>query len=351
MRTMLKETKKLENSMIEMIFEVPAELFIAREAEALKILGSDIEIAGFRKGKVPTDVLKSQLPEIDILEKMAELVVGEIYPKTVMDEKIEVIGRPEVSITKLARGNALEFKVKTAVLPEVNLPDYKKIVKEEWKKENTEEISDEEVEKAIKDVRQMRAHQKLHDDKTEHDHHAVIKDEDLPVFDDEFVKTLGNFQNVAEFREKLRDNLKLEKKMEQKNKNRSAVIERIAKETKADLPEVIIKSELERMINELRITIERAGLSFDDYYKHIGKSEEDMRKEFEPEAKKRALIQLAIFEISKKEKLTPTEEEIKTEAEAIASRHKDVDPMRVSAYVEQVLTNEKVFNYLEKLAS
>lgn len=349
---MLKEKKKLDGSILELIFEVPAELFIAREGEALKLLGENVEIAGFRKGKVPEDVLRKNLPEIEILEKMAELVVGDIYPKTIAEEKIDIIGRPEVTITKLARGNPLEFKVKTAVIPEVALPDYKKIAKEEGKNIIADEISDEDLEKAITDIQQMRAHQKMHDDNIPHDqhNHGEIKKEDLPPLDDEFVKTLGNFQTVAEFREKLRDNLKLEKQMEQKNKNRAAIMERIAKETKADLPEVIIKSELERMINELRMTIERAGLSFDDYYKHIGKKEEDMRKEFEPEAKKRALIQLAIFEISKKEKLTPTAEEIKPEFDAIISRNKDADPMRVSAYVEQVLTNEKVFTFLESSA-
>src|SRR5258706_9730281 len=247
---MLKETKKLDSSMIEMIFEVPAETFIVREAEALKVLGGELEIAGFRKGKAPEEVLKKHLPEIQILEKMAELVIGDIYPKIIIEEKIESIGRPQVTITKLARGNPLEFKVITSVLPEIRLPDYKKIAKEEWKDLSSNEIFEEDLEKAIMDVRKMRAHQKLHDDKgrvskddTRHEQsgdsvessaeshdHPELKEENLPPLDDDFVKSLGNFKTIEEFREKMRDNLKLEKKMEQKNKNRSAVIERIAKE-------------------------------------------------------------------------------------------------------------------------
>lgn len=343
---MLKETKKLDGSQVELLFEVPAEVFIAREAEALKILGEDLEIDGFRKGKAPEDVVKKYLPEIAILEKMAELAISDLYPKTVTEEKLDVIGRPDVSITKLARGNALEFKVKATVLPELTLPDYKKIAKTEWKDES-EDVTEEEVENAIKDIQKMRAHQKLHDSGVEHDHDAEITDDQLEPLTDDFVKTIGNFTTVAEFREKLRDNMKAEKKVTNKDKNRSRIIEAITEKTKADVPAILIQSELDKMIMQLRDTVERAGLDFNEYYKQMKKTEEEVRNDLKPDAEKRARMELVLFEIAKLEKLTPSEEEVMKEAEALLARYPGADKLRAFAYVEQVLTNERVFEFLE----
>ncbi|MEN9582829.1 MAG: hypothetical protein RL641_783 [Candidatus Parcubacteria bacterium] len=335
--------------MIELLFEVPAETWVTHETEAVEMLGKDLELDGFRKGKAPMEVLKKHLPEMMILEKMAELVIADMYPKTVAEKKIQVIGRPEVMITKLAPGNALEFTVKTAVIPEVKLPDYKKIAKEEWKEES-EEVTDEDFEKAVIDIQKMRAHQKMHEDNVPHEahDHNEIKNEDLPPLTDEFVKTLGAFETVDEFKAKLRDNLKVEKKIENKNKNRSKIVERIATETKVDVPDILVESEQGKMLLQLRETIERAGMSFDDYAKHIGKTEDDMKKDFEVDAKKRAIMELALFEIGKQENLTPTEEAIGKEVEGLLERYPGADRDRAVAYIEQVMTNEAVFEFLEK---
>ncbi len=349
---MLKKTNKLDKSILEMLFEVPAEVWIVRETEAIEFLGQDVELDGFRKGKAPLEVLKKSLPEIMILEKTAELVIADLYPKTVGEEKIAVIGRPEVSITKLARGNALEFTVKAAVVPEVKLPDYVKIAKEEMKAES-EEVTDEDFEKALLDIRRMRAHQKMHEDNVPHEahDHNAIDEKDLPELTDEFVQSIGAFKTVDEFKAKLRDNLKAEKLIENKNKNRSKLVERISKETTTDVPDVLVQSELDKMVMQLRETIERAGMSFDDYSKHIGKTEEDVRKDFLPDAEKRAVMELALYEIGKKEKLTPTEEAINAEVDKLIAQYPGADRNRAIAYVEQVMTNEAVFEFLEKSAT
>lgn len=346
---MLKKTNKLDKSMIEMLFEVPAETWIARESEAIGFLSKDMELDGFRKGKAPMEIIKKNLPEISILEKMAEIIISEIYPKTIIENKIQAIGHPEISITKLARGNSLEFTAKTAVIPEVGLPDYTKIAKEEWKNESAE-ITDEEYEKALKDVQKMRAHQKMHEENIPHENHSheSIKDEDLPELTDEFIQTIGNFKTVDEFKSKLRDNLKTEKIVENKNKNRSKVIERISSETKVELPDILIKSEQDKMVMQLRETIERAGMSFDDYTKHIGKTEEDIRRDFEADAKKRAVMELVLYEIGKKENLVPNEEALGKEVESLLERYPGADKQKALAFAEQVMTNEAVFEFLEK---
>ena len=120
---------KLPKSEIEIEGELEADIFENYFTKALKRLGENLKIDGFRKGKIPENILLSKIPEITILEEMAQIALNEHYPKILEEEKIDAIGRPEISITKLARKNPLGFKIKTAVLPKIKLPDYKGIAK------------------------------------------------------------------------------------------------------------------------------------------------------------------------------------------------------------------------------
>src|SRR3989344_8607248 len=134
----MTEIKKIEKSRVEITGVISIEEFEKFRNQALKNINDEVIIDGFRKGKVPENILISKVGEMTILEEMAELAISSAYPKILMDEKIDAIGRPEISITKLASGNTLEYKIVTAVVPEVKLADYKKISKEEKnKKEET----------------------------------------------------------------------------------------------------------------------------------------------------------------------------------------------------------------------
>ncbi|MBU0612234.1 trigger factor family protein [Patescibacteria group bacterium] len=121
--------KKLPKSELEIEGSMESDAFEAYFEKALKEIGKDLEIPGFRKGRVPENILLKNVPEIKILEEMAKMALNEHYPKIIEDEKIDAISRPEISITKLARKNPLEFKIKTAVMPIIKLPDYKEISK------------------------------------------------------------------------------------------------------------------------------------------------------------------------------------------------------------------------------
>jgi len=362
--------KKLPKSEVEIEGELEADVFEAYFAKALKKLGENLKIDGFRKGKIPESVLISNIPEIRILEEMAEMALSEHYPKIIEDEKIDAISRPEISIIKLARKNPLGFKIKTAILPTIKLPDYKSVAKKVvgniTDADKNVTVSEEDLDNTIMDIRKSRAkreHMAEHVHKEgekshEHEHNeetptSDIKNpmsdvkEELPEFNDAFVQALGPFKDVADFKTKLKENIKLEKENQNKEKTRLKIIEKIIDESEMDLPEILVQIELDKILYRMESDITQMGLKFEDYLKHLNKTTDDLRKEFKGDAEKKAKLALILNEIAKVEKIIADEEQIAKEVTAILEHYKDADPDRARMHAENVLTNEKIFQFLE----
>lgn len=340
---------------VEIIGTITAEKMALMRERALAKIRADLELPGFRKGNAPDNIVAQKVGEMKLMEEAAELALSEEYPNILEEHKIDAIGRPEISITKIGLGSPMEFKVKTSLMPKVKLGDYKKVASsqnlESSKDTKKIEITDKEIEDVIKNIQRNIAHQKMHAESGEDEHthnHAEIKDEDLPEVNDEFAKIIGGFKDVAEMKVKIKENIALEKGMKEKDKKRTAILEAIMEKSTIDLPKIIIDGELEKMLAQFKDDIARAGVSYEDYLKHIKKTEEDLKKEWKDVAVKRAKSQIILNNIAKEENITPKEEEVKKEMEHILSQYKDAERFRVRMYVETFLTNELVFQFLEK---
>lgn len=349
------ETKltKLPESEVEIEGKIPQETVEKYRDEAIKHFGENLDIKGFRKGHIPEDVVIKTAGEMAILEEMAEMALSANYPEILAEHKIYPLGRPEIIFTKLAPGNDAEFKIKTPIMPEVELPDYKKIAKE-TKEEETGEVTEEDVEKVVKDLQNMRAQQNAHkrehgDDTHAHgpDHTHDVKEEDIPELNDEFAKSFGDFKSVEEFKSKIKENLTEERKYESQNKRRTTILEKIEIETKVDVPKIIVDSEIDKMMAQIESDIARAGITWEDYEKHSGKTKDSIREEIRPDAQKRARTQLAISKIADLEKITPNEEKVKAQVEVLMQMYPGADELRTRAYVIQVMGNEEVLKFLE----
>lgn len=347
---MQTKVKKLPKSEVEIEGELESEKFESYFIPTLRKIGENLELDGFRKGKAPENVLLAKIPEIQILEEMAQTALTELYPKILEDEKIDAISRPEISILKLARKNPLVFRIKTAVLPEIKLPDYKKIAQKtlaEIKKENkTVEVTDKELEDTILDIRKSRA-PKVHIAEHEHQEGEIHPEPELPEFNDAFVQSLGPFKDVEDFKIKLKENIQLEKENQQKEKTRIKIIEEITENSKLDLPEILVEVELDKILYKMESDITQMGLKFDDYLKHVNKTKEDLRKDFRKDAEKKAKLALILNEIAKAEKIIPDPEQVAKEVAAILEHYKEADPERARMHAENILTNEKIFQFLE----
>ena len=339
------EIKKLEKSQIEIIGEIDAEKFKSYWSKAIKELSKDAKIDGFRPGNIPEDILIKQIGEEALLHESAEMALRDAYPDIVIENKLHIIGRPKISLTKMAKDNPLGFKITTAVLPDIKLPDYKeiaKVVKEEQaKKEIT--VEEKEVGDVIEQIRKGRA------TKLEHKEGEETKEETiLPELNDDFAKTLGDFKTVDELKAKITENIKEEKETRKKQETRMKIVETIADKIELEMPELLIEAETDRIINETAGQMAQLGMKFEDYLKTSKKTIEDIRKESRVPAEKRAKLNLLLKKIASEEKIELLPEEVETEVQKILDQYKEVDPTIAKSYIEDVLVNEKVFNLLEE---
>ena len=345
------DIKKLDKSQVEITASISSETLETYRAQALKNINESITVDGFRKGMVPENIIISKVGDMAILEEMSELALSKAYMDILIDNKIDAIGRPTVGVTKLAKGSPVEFKITTAVVPEFTLPDYKKIAKTEIKKDNADDlkVSEKDIDDAILRIRKSHASHEGHDhEKMTPEEHEKAVEATMPPLTDEFVKTLGDFSDVPDFRNKLSDMIALNKKDEAREKSRIRIADAIAEATTVELPDLMVESELERTQAQFEADIQRMGVKIDEYLKHAKKSLDDVRAEWRPHAEKKAKLQLILNEIAKKENIAPTKEEIESEIDHITEHYKDADRERAGVYAETVLTNEKVFQFLEE---
>lgn len=341
------EIKKLEQSQVEIAGEIPSADFESERAAVLKKFGEKADIPGFRKGHVPDTVLLKHFGEEAILYEMAEQALKKAYPAILEAEKIDAIGEPRISLTKLAAGNPLGFKITTSVMPDITLPDYAKLAAS-VPALTKEETTDKEVQNVIDEIRKARGKPATDSKILTPDGKPQKKEPELPELTDEFAKSLGDFKDVADLKAKIKENIAKEKEFRARDKRRVEIIEKILKETSFAVPEPFIQSEMAKILGRLKDDISRAGLEWDMYLKQAGKTEVDIAKEMRPEAEKRAKIQLIVHEIAHKENITPEKDIVEHEIKHIMEIHQDADKIAVQAYVESVLLNEAIFKWLEK---
>lgn len=168
------EKKELPKAQLELTVEISVEEFKPYIEKGAEAVAREIKIEGFRPGKAPYELVKAKVGEMTILEEAARLAVSKTIDKAIeenLDGK-EAVGQPQINITKLAPGNPLEYKIVLALLPEVKLGDYKSV-----KMEKIVDVSasEEEIEKMIADLREMRAKEVIVD--------REIKDGDKVIVD------------------------------------------------------------------------------------------------------------------------------------------------------------------------
>ncbi len=112
-----------------------------------------VKAAGFRPGKAPDTIVERELGSNTIQSEVLEAATSRSYSQAVNDLKLRVVAYPEVTLKKFVPYSELEYTAKVEVLPEVKLPDYKKLKLTKPKAE----VKGEEVNAMIEDLRVRQA--------------------------------------------------------------------------------------------------------------------------------------------------------------------------------------------------
>lgn len=329
------DIKKLPQSEADIVVTVPASTLESYKEKALSHIKDKASIPGFRKGKVPEKMVRERVGEMGILEEAAEHAVRDIFPEVIIDNNLDVLGRPEIQITKLAPGNPLEFKMHVVLFPSFDIPDYKPIARDVLKKEEVVSVSDQDVDAVIEEIRKLNA--------TKNE----AGEETLPEMTDEFAKKVGPFETVANLREKIKENVTKEKEFRVKEKRRLSIIGNIIEKADIPVPNILIESELTRMFAQFADDVKRMGTTVSEYLTKIKKSEEDLRKDWRKDAETRVKFELVLEKIANLENIRAPREAVEKETDHIVEHYKDAVPERVRAYVEHQMRNEEIFKFLE----
>ncbi len=384
--------EKIGDNKVLVEIEVPKEEVNEALEKAYRKMAKDINMPGFRKGKVPRKIIESRYGPEAFYNDALEILVDPAYAKAVKECGLEPINQPEMELVQMEQDKPLLFKVTVEVKPEVTLPHYKGVTVEQVK----EEITAENVDSYLDSLREQHARLvAIEDGKLQEKDLAVIDfsgkvegevfeggeaenysleigsdsfvpgfeeqllgavigeerevkvtfpedyhNEDLagkeavfsvkvkeikrpqvPDLDDDFVQELSEeFSTVQEFREdiekKLKENLQHRKKVELETK----VIEKVAAEAEAPVPDALVERELDNMIGEMEHYLRMQGLNMEQYGQLVEGGLEKIREERRPEAENRARANLVLDAIIKEEEIEATEEEIEEKIKEVAQK-------------------------------
>ncbi len=207
----------------------------------LEHLVGEIELPGFRKGKAPRDLALKQIDQTRLLEETLKQVIPDFYAQLVREHQLQPIVSPQLRVAKGAVNEEFEFEIKVAETPKVELGDYQKVVADLKTKKNTK------------------------------------------------IWTPGADQPK-------------EKKVEEVTVGE--LLDALYGVIKVELSELLVESEVNRLLSNLVADLEKLGLTVSQYLETQHKTVEQVRGEYGENAKKTLSLEFSLEAIADREKVT-----------------------------------------------
>ena len=168
-----------------------------------------------------------------------------------------------------------------------------------------------------------------------------IKKKELPKLDDEFAKDVSEFDTLKELKESIKEKQQKQNDERAKYETQDAVIKAVCENVKVDIPSGMIETETENMLKDMEQRLAYQGLKLDQYLQMMGKTREEMQKEYEPQATEAIKSRLALEAVIKAEKIEVPEIDVDEKIKEMAKNYgKEND--------EEFLKNENVRNYIKQ---
>ena len=387
------QVEKLEKNMAKLTIEVPAEKVEAALQNAYLKNRKQISVPGFRKGKVPRQMIEKMYGPSIFYDDAVNAMIQEAYPEATKECDLEIVSRPDVEVVQIEKGKPFIFTAEVAVKPEVTLGQYKGI---EVEKADTT-ATDEEVAAEIDKEREANSRTITVEDREVQDgdmtvidfegfvdgeafeggkgtdypltigsgafipgfeeklvgaeigkevevdvtfpeeYHAKelagkpavfkctvkeIKVKELPELDDDFAQDVSDFDTLEEYKADVRKKVEEKKAAEAKAKKEDAVIEKIIEGATMEVPDAMVETQAERMVDEFAQRLQMQGLSMDQYLQFTGGNVQAMVEQSKPQALKRIQSRLVLEAVAAAENLTASDEELDAELGRMAEQYK-----------------------------
>ena len=182
-----------------------------------------------------------------------------------------------------------------------------------------------------------------------------VKYKELPALDDDFAKDVSEYDTLDELKDSIRNNIKtnLDKQAEQKVEN--DLMDQVITNMKADIPDAMVDSRIDELIQDFEYRISQQGLKLADYLKYMGMNIEQFRAQFKEQADKQVKMRLAMEAIVAKEGITASDEEFEEEVKRIADAYKmEADKVKSivdAAAVKADLAINKAIDFVKEKAN
>ena len=178
-----------------------------------------------------------------------------------------------------------------------------------------------------------------------------LKKKELPNLDDEFAKDVSEFDTLKELKDSIKEKLEKQFADREKYEKEDAIIKELVNELEVDIPSGMIETEVENMLRDMEQRMSYQGLKMEQYLKILNKTEQDLKKEYEPQAVEAIKSRLALEVVIKSEKIEATDDEINAKIEEMAKNYgkeaKDLkDNTNVRDYIKNGIESEKAVEFL-----
>lgn len=143
-----------------------------------------------------------------------------------------------------------------------------------------------------------------------------IKTKKLPVLDDNFARSLGPYKSLSELEAQVKDDILKTKERSAQAKMENDILDQLLKANGVELPSILVKRELERLIEDAKLKLRYQGYKEED----IRKQEELFEERLRPEAERLVRLYFILDDIAKQEKIVVSDEEFKEEMGRLAGR-------------------------------
>ncbi|MGA4513482.1 trigger factor [Staphylococcus caledonicus] len=371
---------------------VPAEKVDKALDQAFKKVVKQINVPGFRKGKVPRPIFEQRFGVEALYQDAVDILLPEAYGEAIEETGINPVAQPEINVTQIEKGKDFEFEATVTVEPEVQLGDYKDLEIEKQNSELTEEDLQEAIDHSLGHLADMVVKEdgaveendtvnidfdgyvdgeqfeggqaegydlevgsgsfipgfedqlvgmKTGEEKDvvvtfPEEYHAEelagkeatfktkvneIKYKEVPELDDEIANELDSDANsVDEYKENLRKRLSEQKAEEAENVEKEEAINKATDNVTIDIPQAMIDTELDRMVQEFGQRIQQQGLDLQTYFQISGQDESQLREQMKDDAEQRIKTNLTLSAIADKENIEATDEDIDKELEKMSKQ-------------------------------